>query len=455
MTNLRKSLIIALCLSVGFTACKKSEIDAEEIAESGNKNSASVSAATYYVASNGTGNGSSTTTPMSLATLKTKTLVAGDVVRFRRGSVFTAANSWPDEFVYEITASGTSSTSRILFSDYGDAALAKPTFTFSTSEKTRWKSAIRVAGDFIKIENLKIAGNHNNGFLIDSAANYNFVANCEVTNTGVAFYLKKNRGNILQNNYIHDLTMVVDNELPDTQKGGGDFGCNSFWFNNSTYNDISMNRSENNVGHSFDYGSDGGFIEFYGDVTGNKFHHNYVKNTIGIIEAQVGGGSDISLYYNVFLETNMALMLKASFDPINFKFDNNTLIVRNGTLWNNLLGWGTNELPAGTTQVKLRNNIFVYDGDGANNLVTKGGNFEHKNNLYYLPSKTTLGFTLDATEKLGNPKFVNESTGNYRLQTGITPASPARGAGIWLGYTSDYIWTSINSGSSINMGAYQ
>jgi hypothetical protein len=82
-----------------------------------------------------------------------------------------------------------------------------------------------------------------------------------------------------------------------------------------------------------------------------------------------------------------------------------------------------------------------------------GSNFIHDHNLYQLVGNGILGanWTADATDKSGDPKFVDAAGGNYQLSAG----SPALNMGTTLGYTLDLLGAAVPSGSGPDAGAYE
>jgi len=213
--------------------------------------------ATEYFVNSISGNdsnaGTSSSTPWkSIAKVEFKTLQPGDIVNFARGSSWSKS-AW--ETVFLIDNNGTKA-SPITFRAYGEGELP----TFSNGGQV-WNKGIKITGDYIVIENLKDTNTGYGGFEIEKNSDYNIIRNCEISNCGMGI-LCYGSHNLFTENYIHDLKMVVDNQIPDSQSGGGDFGCVSFWLYWPN-NEVSYNRSINNVGHSYDYKVDGGFLEFY------------------------------------------------------------------------------------------------------------------------------------------------------------------------------------------------
>jgi parallel beta-helix repeat protein len=396
--------------------------------------STQIFATEYFVNSisgNDSNTGTGSNTPWkSIAKVEYRTLQPGDVVNLARGSSWSKS-AW--ETVFLIDDSGTK-TSPITFRAYGEGALPN----FSNGGQV-WNKGIKITGDYIVIENLKVTNTGYGGFELAKGADYNIIRNCEVSNCGMGI-LCYGSNNLFTENYIHDLKMVVDNEIPDSQSGGGDFGCVSFWLYGPK-NEISYNRSVNNRGHSYDYKYDGGFLEFYENCDSTYAHHNWVENGCGIMEASNGHADNVVVSYNVFIEH--LGMFAPHYALKNFRFENNTCITREGTTWNDML-----MNPAGMV---IRNNIFVFGGKSSERVATTN-NFTHTNNLYYLLDGAKLGsLVLSAGEKLDNPLFVDETNKDFRLK----PESPAKDAGASLGYKLDFSNKPVPSGNAPDMGAFE
>ena len=136
-------------------------------------------------------------------------------------------------------------------------------------------------------ENLKFTKDYC-AFEFTADSDHNIVGDCEITGIGVGIF-SYGSFNLFTKNYLHDLVMVVDNVIPDSEPGGGDYGATCFWFY-APNNEVSYNRAINNVGHSYDYQFDGGFLEFYGNCDNTYAHHNYVEKGCGIMEASPNNG---------------------------------------------------------------------------------------------------------------------------------------------------------------------
>jgi hypothetical protein len=108
-----------------------------------------VSAATYYIDSNG-GNdsnvGTSEATPwQSISRIQNTALYPGDFVRFKRGTSYTVPF-----FVYYSGVAG----NYITISDYGDPVAAAPAFTNPVFAQGNFGNCIRIHADYVIVEHL-------------------------------------------------------------------------------------------------------------------------------------------------------------------------------------------------------------------------------------------------------------------------------------------------------------
>ena len=98
----------------------------------------------------------------------------------------------------------------------------------------------------------------------------------------------------------------------------------------------------------------------------------------------------------------------------------------------------------------MRNNIFVIGGN-AKEKFCANGNFIHENNLYYLLDGAQVGYELGMNEIVADPLFKDMQKDDYH----ISKKSPAKDAGLNLGYTSDLDGKPVPSGRMPDIGAYE
>jgi|GEM_PF-969823 len=401
-----------------------------------------VAGASYYVDSvsgSDTNAGTSSSAPWrTLSKVNSYAFQAGAVVHFKRGG------SWDGSL--NIQRSGVSG-SPITFTNYGEGAL--PIFKNSAAAST-YPKAIKIYGDWVILDGLQIRDTYESGVYIASGAERNIVRNCDITNVGMGVSVY-GQYNLITQNTIHDLIMVVN-----TSGGDDDYGAVGVWLFASN-NEVSYNDIRRCAAPSYDYGTDGGAIEFYGAVNNSYIHHNWAEDNEGFLEI---GGSDSAgreckntvVAYNVLVDNVRALHFNLgayqyATDVDNFRFEHNT--IRETTQWETAINFIQGELTG--TQLLWRNNIVA----GFYKLARKldGGEvqstaFTHTNNLYQgLASSVVLG----AGEIKGDPKFEDAANGNYALLA----TSPAINVALDLGYTMDYLGQTVPSGAKPDMGAFE
>jgi hypothetical protein len=269
----------------------------------------------------------------------------------------------------------------------------------------------------------------------------------EITNTGIGVTMRGINNKVLNSN-IHDLHMVTN-----TSGGDDDYGAVGFLVA-GTNGEIGYNRIANCKAASYDYGYDGGVVEFYGTISGFNIHHNYAANNQGFIEVgsgSTGSSKNNTIAYNVMYNNGrpMGLHLGGGFGAVieNLKFENNTVVdTRSETTLTGIIF--LNGTPT-TNTLYLRNNIFYLT---SYNKLANGSTFTHDHNIFFFNGKATgLGFTLGTGESIINPAFTDLSGANFKLSSG----SPAIDMGSNLGYTSDYTGNNVPNGGAPDLGAYE
>jgi hypothetical protein len=368
----------------------------------------------------------------TLAPLELADLAPGSTVYFKRGSHWNGG--------LEIRDSGLPGRP-ILFTAYGDGE--RPTFT-NPGNGTEWTSGVMIFADWVIVEGLLARDVHDAGVYIAQDSDYNIVRDMESTAAGIGISVLGQQ-NLVIGNEVHDLHMIKNTP------GGGedDYGAVGIWLGGSN-NEISYNQITNCIAPSYDFGTDGGAVEWYGFADGNYVHHNWASGNKGFLE--VGGGSarNTVVAYNLAIDNGRFAIIHLDqpfqSDVQNFRVENNT-IVESGSGGPGWVVLGFGGVPGANTLI-LRNNIIYADHFQA---VTNQPNFTHDHNLYYTGSGTELGLTLGQSEINANPLFVDQAGGNYHP----APNSPAIDQGIDLGYAQDFDNQPVFSGSAPDLGAYE
>jgi hypothetical protein len=354
----------------------------------------------------------------------------GSVVLFKRGS------SWTGALV--IDESGMEGDP-IVFSTYG--AGDRPTFSNPTSASNG--RVIVIDADWVVVEGLLVRDATRDGVYITEGSNHNVVRDIEATDVGIGIGVR-GQYNLVTHNYVHDLHMVVN-----TPGGHDDYGAVGVLLQNS-HNEIAYNRMVNCIAASYDFGVDGGGIEWWGNADGNNVYRNWVAQSAGFLE--IGGGSarDTTVAYNVSFNNGRFshIHLAGQFRSIlqNFRLENNVIVEvtsdQSGAQVLSFTGTPT------ANAFRLRNNVFYIDGLA---IVSSVSTLTHDHNLYYLSGGTALGFHLGSDEIFADPLFVDLAGGDFHLLA----QSPAIDRGVDLGYTRDFEDETVPQGAAPELGAFE
>jgi hypothetical protein len=397
-------------------------------------------AATYYVDSvNGSDSSSGTSDDAAWKSLDNVNRAAfrpqpGDAIFFKRNSVWTGT--------LKVHTSG-SATAPIIYMAYGTGAAPR-----IKNPDEYYGTAIDVTGRYNVIQDFFISDAHEAGVKIEANAVSNVVRYNEITRTGSGVMIK-GKYNLATGNYVHDLSMIVNDRQP-----WNDYGAVCFWLEGDN-NEIASNTGIRCKAGSYDFGHDGGFVEVFRNGDYAYIHHNWVQDTNGFFElGAVGGGSakGIRVAYNVIVDvtgpgSGTSVCFNAGsydIDIANFRFENNTFVSTSADPDAYRVFGCRNDLSA----LKVRNNIFYSDIQIANN-----GNFEHRNNIYYMINMVNghgVGYSLTPTESFTNPLFRN-AAGDFNLLAN----SPAIDAGMDLNYTGDYGGSPLPPAVIPDIGAYE
>jgi hypothetical protein len=340
----------------------------------------------------------------------------GDIIHFKRGS------NWTGGLV--INDSGIEGKP-IIFTAYGSGD--KPVFR-NPANPGNYADTIKIDADWVIVEELLISDTSYAGIEIFHR-NHIVVQNNEITNVGMGMVIH-GQSNLVTQNYIHDLHMYNN-----TPGGKDDYGAVGVLLNSTSNNEISYNKFENCNAPSYDFGSDGGVVEWWGDSNNNYIHHNFATENNGFLE--VGGGQawDNIVSYNISMNNGVfsVIHLGGTFqsDVRNFRIENNTIVETAYPDWV-LIG-------------------FVGEAPSTDTFLLNNSSFMHDYNLYYLGGGTKLGYTLNHVEIIADPLFVDRVAGDFHLM----PNSPAIDAGVNLGYVRDFEGNPVPPGVSPDIGAIE
>ena len=389
----------------------------------------------YYVDSVSGSDANPGTSPaqpwQNLSRLQDTRLAPGSVVHFKRDSVWTGSlliqdSGQPDN--------------PIVFTTYGSGE--RPVLLNPGDANLRTKG-ILIDADWVVVEGLLIRDVFHAGIHVLRNSDHNIIRDVEVTQAGFGVLIE-GRYNLVTHNDIHDLHMVNN-----TPGGSDDYGAVGVSIENS-FNEISYNRFVNCLASSYDYGKDGGAVEWWGEADGVSIHHNWASGNDGFLE--VGGGSarNAVVSYNVSVNNRRfaAFQLSGQFASVvdNFRVENNTIVETPGAEKGWDVFWFSS--PPASNSLILRNNIIYADWFST---VANLPGFTHSQNLYYIGSGTLLNFTLGPGEMIADPSFVGLAVQDFHLLA----SSPAVNAGQDLGYSSDFEDKPVPVGQVPDLGAFE
>lgn len=367
----------------------------------------------------------------SLAPVHAAAFQPGSVVHFKRGS------NWDSGlFIEESGVSGRPVT----FTTYGSGD--PPVFS-NSGDGSSWTSAVFIEADWIVVEGFLVRDVHDVGVYIANGSDHNIVRNIETTNVGEGISVY-GQYNLITQNTIHDLHIINN-----TPGGVDDYGAVGVVLANSD-NEVSYNRMIRCIAASFDFGVDGGAVEWYGTASNNYVHHNWASGNAGFLEVGVGSVQGAVVAYNVSINNGRfsLLNLTGSFESAvsNFRVENNSIVeeAENDSGWVIFSFEGN---PAASTFLVRNNILYVENFEAVSNKST----FSHNNNLYSLGAGTVLGFDLGSAEQITNPQFVNLADHDLHL----TPWSPAIDSGIELGHWLDFDNRTVPVNHAPDLGVYE
>lgn len=422
----------------------------------------------FYVSQSG--NDTYTTTQAQNPSTPWKTLskvqsnvANGDSVLFAKGSKFTGTLTLQ-------------SKSNVYFGVYGTGA--DPLFwgtgtTIGSFVTLRGCTNVRFYGwnisdTTISFSNRYVQAKIRIAFTIESSSTGTVIRKCTMDRIGYGAYITaSSRAQIIDSCSIGNLRMIVnDTTNPDNDYGGVPVQISS---RNNTFT--------NNYLHdcwsiSYDYGRDGGGVEFFeeGDtIMNNVIMYNTFYDCNGTFE--FGSNSDgvannpqmnNVIAYNkiinnttvVYINNNGQYKTKVS----NLQFYNNVMIqtVANpNPVGSSGIMFSMATADATTGIIVLKNNIIQVSNGLA---LTRSGQFSganlvHTNNVYKLSNGSVTNFTLGSTEIATsgviwmNTTNINPLNWNYNL----TSTSPAINKGVNVGLTRDFDNKAVNNPPDIGI----
>ena len=398
----------------------------------------------------------STSTPwatLSKVSSSMSSFTSGDSILFRKGDKFSGS------IVIQ-------SKTGLFFGTYGSGA--KPLFwgtgsTVSALFRVRTCTSmvfrgLSVSDTTISITDRTVPAKIQNVFVIEASSTGVTVKDFTMDRIGYGAYMTRTSpGNTIDSCDIGNLRMIRN--TPTSVNPDDDYGGVPVQISGRN-NTVTNNYFHDCWAQSFDYGRDGGGIEFFeeGDtIQNNTIAYNTFYDCTGVFEH--GSNNDgvannpimnNRIYYNKIINNNSVVYINNSGQyrtrVRNLQFYNNVIIQ---TLPNNnptgssgiMFSMATSDTATGI--IVLRNNILQVSGGLP---VTRSGQFTgsnltHTNNIYKLSNGSVTNFTLSGTEISTSAAIwidaanVNPINWNFNLLSN----SPAINAGVAIsGLTRDF-----------------
>jgi hypothetical protein len=291
-------------------------------------------------------------------------------------------------------------------------------------------------------------------FVFDNGSINNVIRKCTMDRIGYgAYFVAFSNSNTMDSCDIGNLRMIVN--TPKNENDDDDYGGVPVQLS-SRNNVVSNNYFHDCYAVSFDYGYDGGGVEFFEE--GDSVNNNVVKyNTFydcngafefGSNSGQLRPHTNNLIMYNKIINSSSLIYINNNPDAgYNTRVKNlkvyNNIIVQNvasrvGDLY--MISMYTSNATAGI--VDLRNSIFQLSNGAsvARSGQWTSGQLIHTNNIYKLSNGSITNFSLGATEiATSGTIWVNTSNTNPLFwDFNITASSPASNAGIYVGITRDF-----------------
>jgi hypothetical protein len=258
---------------------------------------------------------------------------------------------------------------------------------------------------------------------------------------------------LVQNCYIHDLTMVRNTS--DT--ADDDYGCVGVAILASDVV-VRQNTFTNLMGESFDYGYDGAAVELYGSVHNALVQGNYIENVNAVTEA---GGRSVDTVSDVWFDHNIIVNSEslAAFHNgagtyglgslHNVNFTNNTVYGEGNRADSSSFAFAFGGSDG--SFLNVQNNIFAIQSIDYWDIGA--ANYRHSGNLY---DDDLVGFRSDyfsaGGEYRGEAAFRNAAARDFHL----TALSDALSRALPIdGFLRDYVGRDLTSRGNLDLGAIE
>ncbi len=382
------------------------------------------------------------------------TLVAGDSVLFKRGDKFTGTLLVQSRTKIYFGAYGVGENP--LF--WGNGSVISVMFRIRNSVDVVFEN-LDVSDTTISFSDRTTQAKIQIVFIVESSSSNITIKKIKMERVGYGVYITStSRGQTIDSCEISNLRMIRN--TPRTVNPDDDYGGVPIQIS-SRNNVITNNYFHDCWSQSYDYGYDGGGIEFFeeGDtimnniVAYNTFYDNngsfeHGSNNDGIANNPIINNK---FYYNKIINCSSLFYINNNgqykTSARNLQFYNNVIIQTNTsrTGTTRLGSMAINEASLGI--VVFRNNIFQVS-NGAS-VVRSGqwttGQLEHTNNIYKLSNGSVLNFSLDSSEITTQNVIWDNTTSNNPLDWdyNLTQNSQAINLGVDVALIRDFIGTRI------------
>lgn len=371
---------------------------------------------------------------------------AGDALLFRCGTSYSGG--------FTMTASG-SPDSAILIGSYGTGAAPAFSNPGQLSILTISGSWVTVAGlafsDAATMTAWNTSTYENSGaVLILSGGQQVQVQNCEFTRVGVGV---KSWGpyTTVAGNSFHDLVIGYSDNLQS-------YGAIGVSLNNSNAR-VTQNRFSNCRSTSSPYGADGGAVEIEGSTFAKNdilIDRNISVGCQGFLEVTESTSSNVILAYNLSDDYQQFLAFDTTVTPDRFQLLNNTVIrtrTANATNAITIFQYRVAGPAPAANWLRIANNVFYTPACEVlrGTFSYRDFEFPHDHNVCFNGLADPIGYPPGSGDRIADPRFVNLALQDYHL----LPGSPALGAGVAVGLSTDLAGTPVPAGVAPDCGAFQ
>ncbi|MEN9963589.1 MAG: hypothetical protein RL582_684, partial [Bacteroidota bacterium] len=387
-------------------------------------------AKTFYISSsyNGTTSNGSLLTPwktMSNVQSALSGIAAGDSVLFKKGDRFSGSIVIQGKTGIYFGTYGTGEAP--LF--WGNGATIGTMFMIRSSSNLVF-NGFNISDTTISSTDRTVQAKIQIAFTIEQSSRNNQFLNCKMERIGYGFYITSTSpGQKIDGCEISNLRMIKN--TPTSVNPDDDYGGVPVQMSSSN-NIFTNNYLHDCWSQSYDYGYDGGGVEFFEEgavIENNQIAYNTFYDCNGTFEH--GSNSDgvannpirnNKIYYNKFINCSSLFYINNNgqykTSVSNLQFYNNVLVqnVLSRTGNRNICSMAISETTPGI--VVFKNNIFQVS-NGASMMRSgqwTGGQFVHENNIYKISGGGALNFTLSSSELNSTQNFWQNTTSSNPSQ---------------------------------------